>query len=209
MKRKVTWLVLSLLVISAMLLASCGSSASSSTGTGTTTTKADASSITVTFGSVTRTYGMNDMQTLLVSFGYGGPRTQSGTVNNPPDYLYTAIALTDVIKGAKNSPGVEPGGLIAGQSVKITGADGYSVTYTYDQITNGNFPTYNIAGVATTPAPTTATVPVIAILYWANGNGLDEADGPFELGIIYGQPLLSDASNWVKMAYKIDVISGS
>jgi hypothetical protein len=206
MKRKVTWLVLSLLIISAMLLASCGSSSNSST---VTTTNADASSITVTYGSVTRTYGMNDMQTLLVSFGYGGPRTQSGSVNNPPDYLYTAIALNDVLKGAKNSPGVEPEGLIAGQSVKITGADGYSVTYTYDQVTNGNFPTYNIAGAATTPAPTSATVPMIAILYWANGNGLDSATGPFELGILYGQPLLSDSSNWVKMVYKIDVISGS
>jgi len=206
MKRKVTWLILSFLIVSTMLLASCGSSNNSST---VTTTNADASAVTVTFGSVTRTYGMNDMQTLLVSFGYGGPRTQSGTVNNPPDYLYTAIALTDVIKGAKNSPGVEPGGLVAGQSVKITGADGYSVTYTYDQVTNGSFPTYNIAGVATTPAPTSATVPVIAVLYWANGNGLDSATGPFELGIIYGQPLLTDASNWVKMVYKIDVISGS
>src|SRR5271157_943445 len=103
MKRKVTWVVLSLLVISAMLLASCGSSTNSSTNTSTTTTtKVDASSITVTYGSVTRTYGMNDMQTLLVSFGYGGPRNQDGSVNKTPDYLYTAIALNDVIKGAKN-----------------------------------------------------------------------------------------------------------
>lgn len=152
---------------------------------------------------------MNDMQTLLVSFGYGGPRNQDGSVNKTPDYLYTAIALNDVIKGAKNSPGVEPVGLVAGQSVKITGADGYSVMYTYDQVINGNFPTYNIAGVSTTPAPTSATVPLIAILYWANGNGLGTSVGPFELGIIYGQPLLTDASNWVKTVYKIDVISGS
>jgi hypothetical protein len=209
MKRKVTWLVLSLFVISAMLLASCGSSSSSSTTKTATTTNIDASTVIVTYGSVTMTYGMNDMQTLLVSFGYGGPRNQDGSVNKTPDYLYTAIALNDVIKGAKNSPGVEPGGLVAGQSVKITGADGYSVTYTYDQITNGNFPTYNVAGVATTPAPTGATVPTIAILYWANGNGLDTATGPFELGVIYGQPLLTDASNWVKMVYKIEVISGS
>jgi hypothetical protein len=192
-----------------MLLASCGSSSSSSTTKTATTTNIDASTVIVTYGSVTMTYGMNDMQTLLVSFGYGGPRNQDGSVNKTPDYLYTAIALNDVIKGAKNSPGVEPGGLVAGQSVKITGADGYSVTYTYDQISNGNFPTYNVAGVATTPAPTGATVPTIAILYWANGNGLDTATGPFELGIIYGQPLLTDASNWVKMVYKIEVISGS
>jgi hypothetical protein len=50
---------------------------------------------------------------------------------------------------------------------------------------------------------------VIAILYWANGNGLDAATGPFELGICYGQPLLTDASYWVKMVYKIDVIPAS
>ena len=210
MKRKVIWLVLSLFVISAMLLASCGSSNNSSTTTSATTTaNVDTSSVTVTYGSITRTYGMNDMQTLLVSFGYGGPRNQDGSVNKTPDYLYTAIALNDVIKGAKNSPGVEPDGLVAGQSVKITGADGYSVMYTYDQVINGNFPTYNIAGVSTTPAPTSATVALIAILYWANGNGLGTSVGPFELGIIYGQPLLTDASNWVKTVYKIDVISGS
>jgi hypothetical protein len=149
------------------------------------------------------------LQTFLTAFGYGGPRNPDGSVNKTPDYLYTAIALTDVIKGTATYPGVEPGGLTPGQSVKITGANGASITYTYDQITNGNFPTYNVSGAATTPAPTSATVPVIAILYWANGNGLDNATGPFELGIIYGQPLLTDASNWIKSVNKIDVISGS
>ena len=210
MKRKVTWLVLSLLVISAMLLASCGSSNNSSTNTATTTTTtADTSTVTVTYGSVTKTYSMADMQTIVASMGYGGSRNQNGSVNKTQYYFYQGVALIDVIKGPKNSPGVEPGGLVAGQSVKITGADGSSVTYTYDQIMNGNFPTYNISGVATTPAPTSATAPLITILYWINGQDLDAATGPFELGILYGQTLLSDTSNWVKMVYKIDVISGS
>ena len=211
MKRKVSLLVLSLLVISAMLFASCGSSNNSSTSTGATTTNAnvDASSITVTYGSVTKTYSMNDMQTIVASMGYGGSRNQDGSINKTPYYFYQGVALIDLIKGPKNSPGVEPGGLVAGQSVKITGADGSSVTYTYDQIMNGNFPTYNVAGVATTPAPTSATVPLITILYWINGQDLDAATGPFELGILYGQTLLSDSSNWLKMVYKIDVISVS
>jgi outer membrane lipoprotein-sorting protein len=173
------------------------------------TTNFNANILTVTYGNVTKTLAMPDVQTLLANFGYGGPRTQSGTVNNPPDYLYTAVALTDVIKGTAASPGVEPGGLTAGQSVQITGTGGYSVTFTYAQIMNGNFPTYNISGSPTTPATTSAAVPVIAIVYWANGNGLDSATGPFELGIIYGQPLLTDASNWVKMVTTISVISTS
>jgi len=193
-----------------MLLASCGSSNNSSTNTATTTTTtADTSTVTVTYGSVTKTYSMADMQTIVASMGYGGSRNQNGSVNKTQYYFYQGVALIDVIKGPKNSPGVEPGGLVAGQSVKITGADGSSVTYTYDQIMNGNFPTYNISGVATTPAPTSATAPLITILYWINGQDLDAATGPFELGIIYGQTLLSDTSNWVKMVYKIDVISGS
>jgi hypothetical protein len=208
MKRKVTWLVLSLFVISAMLLASCGSSGSSTTKTATTT-NADANSITVTYGSVTKTYSMTDMQTIVAFMGYGGSRNQDGSINKTQYYFYQGVALTDIIKGPKNSPGVEPGGLVAGQSVKITGADGSSVTYTYDQITNGSFPTYDLAGTATTPAPTSATVPVITILYWNNGNDLDSGTGPFESGILYGQTLLTDVSNWVKMVYKIEVISGS
>jgi hypothetical protein len=212
MKRKVTWLILSLLVISAMLLASCGSSnnsSSTSTTNITNTTTVDDSTITVTFGSVTRTYSMTDMQTLIASMGYGGSRNQDGSINKTQYYFYQGVALTDIIKGPKNAPGVEPGGLVAGQSVKITAADGSSVTYTYDQITNGNFPTYNVAGVATTPAPTSATVPLITILYWINGTDLDSATGPFELGILYGQTLLSDSSNWLKNVYKIDVIPAS
>ena len=212
MKRKVTWLLLSLLIISAMLLASCGSSSNSSSSSTTkaaTTTNADVNSITVTYGSVIRTYSMTDMQTFVAFMGYGGSRNQDGSVNKTQYYFYQGVALTDLIKGPKNSPGVEPGGLVAGQSVKITGADGSSVTYTYDQITNGSFPTYSVAGVATTPAPTSATVPVINILYWNNGNDLDASTGPFESAILYGQTLLTDASNWVKMVYKIDVISGS
>jgi hypothetical protein len=50
---------------------------------------------------------------------------------------------------------------------------------------------------------------MIALLYWINGDDLDAATGPFEMGIIYGQTLLTDASNWVKMVYKIDVIPAS
>ncbi|MFY9815048.1 MAG: hypothetical protein WBQ62_08225 [Dehalococcoidales bacterium] len=215
MKNKVAWLVFSLLIVSAMLLASCGSSGNSSTtssgssSTTSATTAPDASTLTVTYGSVTRTYSMADMQTFVAQMGYGGSRNQDGSINTTPYYFYQGVALADIIKGPKNSPGVEPDGLTAGQSVQITGADGYSVTFTYDQVMNGNFPTYSLSGSPTTPAATTATVPMIALLYWINGNDLDAATGPFEMGIIYGQTLLTDANYWVKMVYKIDVIPAS
>jgi len=54
-----------LLSISAMLLASCGSSTIRQQNTATTTTTlADTSTVTVTYGSVTKTYSMADMQTM-------------------------------------------------------------------------------------------------------------------------------------------------
>ena len=85
MKNKVAWLVFSLFIVSAMLLASCGSSGNSSTtssgssSTTSATTAPDASTLTVTYGSVTRTYSMADMQTFVAQMGYGGSRKNAAS----------------------------------------------------------------------------------------------------------------------------------
>lgn len=210
MKRKIIWLAFSFIIVSAMLFASCSSSNSSSTsnmsGTSNTTTSGTSNNqagtiLTVTFGSTTNTYTMANMQALLNALGYGGAKTQSGTITGP--YLYQGPALTTIIDK------IEPDGITPGQSVKATGSDGYSVTFTYDQITNGSFITYDPKGNVTTPPASSATVPVIAVNYWANGNILASGIGPLELGIVYGQQLLTDSSYWVKMVNKIEIIPAS
>lgn len=206
MKRKSIWLTLSFLVVCAVLLASCGSSNSTSnttnTASGTTaTTGANGVILTVTYGSVVQTLTINNVEALTPMQDMGGQKSASGTVA-----IYQGAKLSDVIKGTGSFPGVEPGGLTQGQSVTVTGAAGKSVTFTYDQITNGSFPTYDSSGNVTTPVVSLASTPVIGLAYMVSGNMLSNgAPGPLELGILYGQALFTDSSYWIPSVNQITV----
>jgi hypothetical protein len=205
-KRKSIWLTLSFLVVCAVLLASCGSSNSTSnttnTASGTTaTTGANGVILTVTYGSVVQTLTINNVEALTPMQDMGGQKSASGTVA-----IYQGAKLSDVIKGTGSFPGVEPGGLTQGQSVTVTGAAGKSVTFTYDQITNGSFPTYDSSGNVTTPVVSLASTPVIGLAYMVSGNMLSNgAPGPLELGILYGQALFTDSSYWIPSVNQITV----
>jgi len=212
--RKGSWFFLSCLAVCALLLASCGSSNGTSgtttnavSGKTTTTTAAAATTgangviLTVTYGSVVQTLTINQVEALTPMQDMGGQKSANGTVA-----IYQGAKLTDVIKGTGSFPGVEPGGLVAGQSVTVTGAGGKSVTFTYDQITNGNFTTYDASGNVTTPAAGLASTPVIGIAYMVSGNMLSNGSpGPLELGILYGQPLFTDSSYWIPSVYQITI----
>jgi hypothetical protein len=205
-KRKSIWLTLSFLVVCAVLLASCGSSNSTSNTTNTAsgptaTTGANGVILTVTYGSVVQTLTINNVEALTPMQDMGGQKSASGTVA-----IYQGAKLSDVIKGTGSFPGVEPGGLTQGQSVTVTGAAGKSVTFTYDQITNGSFPTYDSSGNVTTPVVSLASTPVIGLAYMVSGNMLSNgAPGPLELGILYGQALFTDASYWIPSVNQITV----
>lgn len=206
MKRKSIWLTLSFLVVCAVLLASCGSSNSTSNTTNTAsgptaTTGANGVILTVTYGSVVQTLTINNVEALTPMQDMGGQKSASGTVA-----IYQGAKLSDVIKGTGSFPGVEPGGLTPGQSVTVTGAAGKSVTFTYDQITNGSFPTYDSSGNVTTPVVSLASTPVIGLAYMVSGNMLSNgAPGPLELGILYGQALFTDSSYWIPSVNQITV----
>ena len=206
MNRKSIWLTLSFLVVCAVLLASCGSSNSTSnttnTASGTTaTTGANGVILTVTYGSVVQTLTINNVEALTPMQDMGGQKSASGTVA-----IYQGAKLSDVIKGTGSFPGVEPGGLTPGQSVTVTGAAGKSVTFTYDQITNGSFPTYDSSGNVTTPAGGLASTPVIGLAYMVSGNMLSNGPpGPLELGILYGQQLFTDSSYWIPSVNQITI----
>ena len=207
MLRKGSWFFLSCLAVCAVLLASCGSSNSTSgttinavSGTTTTTTAANGVILTVTYGNVVKTYTIDDIEKLQGMQDMGGQKSTSGTIA-----IYQGAKLTDVIKGTGSFPGVEPDGIVPGQSVTITGASGQSVTFTYDQITNGNFTTYDSSGNVTTPAANVAT-PVIGLAYMVSGNMLSNGPpGPLELGILYGGPFFTDSSYWISSVNQITI----
>src|SRR5271157_4863341 len=102
MKKKVIWLGLSLLLVAAVLLASCGTTSTTSTQTSATTTAAVTTSadtgatvLTVTEGSTVKTYSMAALQALPSVSGNGGYMGKGGTITGP--FAYQGVALSTLL----------------------------------------------------------------------------------------------------------------
>ena len=191
MKRKITLLSLSLLVMTGMMLASCGTTATT-TAQSVITTSTGPTALTVTNGSQVKTYSMSQIKDDNLVNENGGEKTQDGTIIGP--YPYIAVLLTDIIYPV--------GGVTSGESVKLTSADGSSTTLTYDQIVNGNFNIYNSTGSKIT----TATKPTICIIFSQNGSPLVGSTGPLELGALSTMNFITDSSLWLSNVQKIEII---
>ena len=191
MKRKITLLSLSLLIVTGMMLASCGT-ATTTTSQSVITTSAGPTALTVTNGSQVKTYSMSQIKDDNLVNENGGEKTQDGTIIGP--YPYIAVLLTDIIYPV--------GGVTSGESVKLTSADGSSTTLTYDQIVNGNFNIYNSTGSKIT----TATKPTICIIFSQNGSPLVGSTGPLELGALSTMNFITDSSLWLSNVQKIEII---
>jgi hypothetical protein len=191
-KRKITLLSLSLLIVTGMMLASCGTAATT-TAQSVITTSAGPTALTVTNGSNVKNYSMAEIQDDNLVNGWGGEKTQDGTIIGP--YQYTAVLLTDILYPV--------GGVTTGESVKLTSANGSSTTLTYDQVVNGNFNIYNSTGSQIT----TATKPTICIIFSQNGSPLDGSTGQLELGALSTLNFITDGSMWLSNVQKIDIIA--
>jgi hypothetical protein len=205
MKKKVTWLGLSLLLAAAMLLASCGSASTTSaqtsaTTTATVTTSVDtgATVLTVTKGSTVKTYSMAALQALPSLSGNGGSLGKGGTITGP--FPYQGVALTTLLNAV--------GGIAEGETVTLTSSDNYTQQLTYDLITSGTMLNYyDTTGNPVTPSP----LPTLTLIYSENNAALDSTHGPTELGALtLSSPnVLTDGSLWAKMVVSITIAANA
>ncbi len=191
MKKNIVWFNLGILLAAATLLSSCGQ-LTTTTAVAPSSTTSGPTVLTVTSGAKVKTYSMAEIQDDNQQTGYGGEKEQNGTILGPHPYI--AILLTDIIYPV--------GGVANGESVKITAADGSSQTLTYDQIVNGNFNIYNSTGSQIT----TATKPLICIIFSENGSPLDNSIGPLQLGTLSTMNFITDQSMWLNNVQRIDII---
>jgi hypothetical protein len=149
--------------------------------------------LTVVKGSETKTYTLSALKALTPTTGYAGKKGKSGTITGPMPY--TGVALTNILSALGSIP--------AGASVKFTAKDGYTKTFTYDQITQGTFTTYDTSGNAVNPEKT----PIVVVAYEADGKALDESTGPLQLAIMTCQNQVTDGSNFVNQLERIEIIT--
>jgi hypothetical protein len=159
--------ILALLVSLSVLLASC-------TGTAATPT-AEEPKIALTFlGHSTPSYlTLDEVKALPATEGMGGIVSSTGQITLPE--LYKGIALKDLITTFGEN-------FDATMGLTLTAEDGYSMTYSYEQVMNGDFPAYDPAN----GKELTNHDPLTAILaYERGGQPLDStSEGTLRLVIV-------------------------
>jgi DMSO/TMAO reductase YedYZ molybdopterin-dependent catalytic subunit len=141
-------------------------------------------------------YTMDALKALPVAEGQAGLKSSTGKITIP--VVCKGVLLTDLLK--------EVGGDDPSLGVQLTAADGYAMTYSYDQIAKGTFVTYD---PATGDEVKDAGPLQVIIAYEADGKPLDaETDGTLRLMVISQKPNQVVDGHWTtRFVTNIDVKS--
>lgn len=158
---------------------------------------ADASPVLEIAGpATTLSLTLEDLRSLPVSEGYAGIKSSTGKIT--PPVLVRGVALKDLAELA--------GGMDETTGFNVVAEDGYSITFSFDQIQNGTFIAYDPATGNELRNP----VELTAILaYEANGKPFDsKEDGVLRLAIISPELNQVTDGHWsVKWVNKLEAKS--
>jgi DMSO/TMAO reductase YedYZ molybdopterin-dependent catalytic subunit len=125
----------------------------------------------------------------------GGLKSSGGVIQNYG--TYQGVPVTELLNLV--------GGITSDETLTVTGSDGYSMVYTYDQTVNGQgFTTYDpITGSEESP-----TKPLTLVLaYEINGSALTSDVGPLRLVVLGPDGLLTEGHFWVKWVTTMAITS--
>jgi DMSO/TMAO reductase YedYZ molybdopterin-dependent catalytic subunit len=95
------------------------------------------------------------------------------------------------------------GGLTSASIVNVTASDGYSSIFTFDEVMNGNFTTYDSSGEEVSHSQ--PLIP-IAAYYFNDANISESSGGPLRLAIVGPEGLVTNSTLWVKWIVRVEVI---
>lgn len=127
----------------------------------------------------------------------GGFRKSGGALAGIGNY--TGVPVRDLLDLV--------GGISPDETLTVIASDGYTVSYTYNQVVNGaDFTTFDsVAG-----SQVSATAPLKMVLtYSLDGQPLTNDEGPLRIAIIGSEGLLTTGNQWVKMVVQLQVIHNS
>jgi molybdate/tungstate transport system substrate-binding protein len=94
------------------------------------------------------------------------------------------------------------GGITNKTTVRVTASDDYSMVFTYDQLTSGEFITFD--PVTGDEVEATKTIKVV-LAYFCDGEPLDPSEGPLRTVAIGPEGLITEGHYWVKAVVKIEI----
>lgn len=163
-----------------LVLTACLSLGTAACGTAPTATPAASAAapatgivLKLTGPNSSRTFTLDQLKALPVTEGQGGFKDSAGVITPPAKF--EGVALKDLAAALGGS-------FDASTGVTLMAKDGYSMTFSYDQVMNGNFAAYNPA----TGAELATHDPLTAILaYEQDGKPLDPVqDGTLRLEVV-------------------------
>ena len=141
-----------------------------------------------------KSYSLEELRSLPSTEGYGGLKSSTGRITAP--VLIKGVLLADLF--------AEVGGLPADAAVGIVAKDGYEMTMSTEQISSGDFITYDMV---TGEEKTIAESLRVVVAYEYGGNPLDpESDGPLRLFAVSPKQNQVIDGHWtVKWVTKVQV----
>jgi hypothetical protein len=142
-----------------------------------------------------KSFTLDQIKALPVPEGWGGNKSSAGVITVPASFK--GVALKDVVAALGGSYDNTMG-------VTLTAQDGYSMTFSYDQVMSGNFTAYDPA----TGSELATHDPLTAILaYEQNGKLLDPVqDGTLRLQVVSAKNNQVVDGHWTeKWVVKMDV----
>ncbi|MDD5039342.1 MAG: molybdopterin-dependent oxidoreductase [Dehalococcoidales bacterium] len=195
---KIIYLLCSLLMVGALVVGTAGCQSTNNTSSTSdqpaTTSTSEQTVLTLVKGDQTVTYTMTSLKALPQSTGWAGQMSSTGTISGP--FQYKGIALSELLKAV--------GGITENNAVRVSAKDGYAMTLSYKQITEGNF---TIIDSGTGKEVSASNKPVVFIAYEEDGKAISENIGPLRLGIMTSNNQVTEGHWWVKWTQKIEVIA--
>ena len=134
-----------------------------------------------------------DIQDLPAYEGVGGRISSVGKVTPPAKFK--GVTLEDLCGLV--------GGITEENSVSVVAKDGYAMAFSYEDITTGDFPTYDPSTGDESPYDGKLWV---VVAYEEEGAFIPEdGDGPLRLAILGSQKLVTDGHWWIKWVEKIEI----
>lgn len=152
--------------------------------------------LTLVNGVQTKELTLNQLKALNSKDGPAGFMNSTGRIIAPQEFK--GVSIADLLS--------QIGGITKENAVRIEAKDGYAMTLSYRQITEGYFTAFDIASgdeLSTPPALT----PVIA--YEQAGKAIPDSDGPLRMIILANGTTVTEGHWWVKWVTKIEIIEAA
>jgi DMSO/TMAO reductase YedYZ molybdopterin-dependent catalytic subunit len=141
----------------------------------------------------TRSFTLEELMALPATEGYGGIKSSTGKITPPT--MFKGVALKDL---------AEMAGMDETNGLNVVAEDGYSITFSYDQIMNGTFIAYDPIKGDELKKPVELTA---MVAYEIDGKALDpKQDGVLRLIVVSDKLDQVTDGHWaVKWVNKIEI----